>query len=62
MAYVVFHITDVHAAPGTLLVTEAGGVLTDIDGRPWALRSDSIVVSASAELHRELLEMVAASQ
>ena len=56
-AYVLFSISAVHAGAGSLLVTEAGGVLSDIDGRPWTIQSDSIVASADPSLHRELLEL-----
>lgn len=60
-AYVVFVVTSTHTAAGSLLVAEAGGTVSDIDGRPWALRSDSIVASATGDLHRELLALARAS-
>jgi myo-inositol-1(or 4)-monophosphatase len=56
-AYVVFRGSAIHTAAGSLLVTEAGGILSDIDGRLWTLDSDSIVASANPELHKELLEL-----
>ena len=56
-AYVVFWISAIHAGAGSLLVTEAGGILSDIDGRPWTLRSDSLVGSANPGLHEELLAL-----
>ena len=56
-AYVLFSTSAVHAGAGSLLVTEAGGVLSDIDGRPWTIQSDSIVASADPRLHRELLDL-----
>jgi hypothetical protein len=31
--------------------------VTDIDGRPWTVDSDSLVAGATASLHRELLEL-----
>jgi myo-inositol-1(or 4)-monophosphatase len=57
-AYVVSWVSAVHAAAGTLLVTEAGGTLSDIDGRPWTIASDSLVESANARLHEELLALL----
>ena len=60
-AYVVFWVTAIHAAAGSLLVTEAGGTLSDLDGRPWTIRSDSLVGSANADLHEELLGLVRAA-
>ena len=56
-AYVLFWAPAVHTAAGTLLATEAGGTLSDIDGRPWTVESDSVIVSATADLHRELLDL-----
>jgi len=51
----------VHAAAGSLLVTEAGGTVSDIAGGPWRLDSDSILAAASAPLHAELLSMITAT-
>ena len=62
VAYVVFYITDVHSAPGALLVTEAGSTLTDIAGLPWTLSSDSIVAASTPKLHAELIEMIVAAR
>jgi myo-inositol-1(or 4)-monophosphatase len=56
-AYVLFWASAIHTGAGTLLGTEAGGTLSDIDGRPWTIHSDSVVVSANAHLHRELLDL-----
>jgi myo-inositol-1(or 4)-monophosphatase len=56
-AYVVFWVSAIHAGAGSLLVTEAGGTVSDIDGRPWTIRSDSLVGSANRHLHEELLEL-----
>jgi myo-inositol-1(or 4)-monophosphatase len=57
-AYVVFAVSALHAGAGSLLVTEAGGVISDIDGTPWTLRSDSIIASADPGLHQELIGLV----
>jgi myo-inositol-1(or 4)-monophosphatase len=56
-AYVVFWVSAIHAGAGSLLVTEAGGTVTDIAGRPWTIRSDSLVGSANRHLHEELLDL-----
>ncbi len=56
-AYAVFEVPGLHGAPGTLLVTESGGVVTDIDGAPWTLESVTILAAASVGLHAELLAM-----
>jgi myo-inositol-1(or 4)-monophosphatase len=61
-AYVLFWASAIHAGAGSLLVTEAGGTLSDIDGRPWTLRSDSFVGSASRALHEELLDLARATR
>jgi myo-inositol-1(or 4)-monophosphatase len=53
--YVVFCTTAVHTAAGVLLAREAGATVTDLDGEPWTIRSDSIVAGADPDLHRELL-------
>jgi myo-inositol-1(or 4)-monophosphatase len=57
-AYVVFWVSAIHAGAGSLLVTEAGGTVSDIDGRPWTIRSDSLVGSANRHLHEELLGLL----
>jgi myo-inositol-1(or 4)-monophosphatase len=59
-AWAVF-VTDspVHCAAGSLVVREAGGVVSDLDGVAWSTDSDSCLVSANARLHGELLDLVA---
>lgn len=37
----------VHTAAGALLVTEAGGIVTDLDGRTWTLDSGSLLCAAT---------------
>ena len=56
-----FWTSAVHAGAGSLLVSEAGGTLSDIDGRPWTIHSDSIIVSANPERHQELLDLAGAA-
>lgn len=56
-AYMCFLVSSTHTAAGSLLVTEAGGTATDIDGNPWTVDSCSIVCCANANLHERLLGM-----
>jgi myo-inositol-1(or 4)-monophosphatase len=60
-AYVVFWVSAIHTGAGSLLVTEAGGTSSDLDGRPWTIRSDSFVGSADPDLHEELLARAASN-
>jgi myo-inositol-1(or 4)-monophosphatase len=53
-AYVLFWTSALHVAAGVLLVQEAGGVVSDVDGRPWTVEADSLLAAATAELHAEL--------
>lgn len=45
-------------AAGVCLVRAAGGVVTDLEGRPWRLDSPS-VLAASPGVHAELLDLLA---
>jgi myo-inositol-1(or 4)-monophosphatase len=54
-AYILFWASAIHTAAGSLLVTEAGGILSDINGRPWTIRSDSVLASANPDLQEQLL-------
>lgn len=51
----VLYVTPLHVAAGTLLVEEAGGVVTDVDGKPWALTSDTLLAAADAATQEDLL-------
>lgn len=51
----------VHSAAGSLLVAEAGAVLTDIDGHAWTLASSTMLASANQALHDELLALSASA-
>lgn len=45
------------AAPGVLMVREAGGIVTDYSGAPWQLTSKSLLASnGQPALHEALLE------
>ncbi len=54
-AYAVFCVPALHAAAGQLLVTEAGGYVTDIDGHPWTLESDTLLAAANLDLYSDVL-------
>ena len=56
-AYVVFFASAVHTAAGVLLITEADGVVSDIDGEPWNVDSDSALAAATPSLHAELVAL-----
>ena len=56
-AYILWWTSAVHAAAGSLLVREAGGRVTDVDGQPWTLDSESTLAAGPA-LHDELLRVV----
>jgi predicted dinucleotide-binding enzyme len=53
--------TDVRSglAAGALLVSEAGGVVTDTRGRPWTLASEDFLACAPG-VHREAVKLQAA--
>jgi myo-inositol-1(or 4)-monophosphatase len=48
----------VHTAAGSLLVAEAGGTVTDIDGRAWTLASGPMLCGATPRLHQDLLRLM----
>jgi myo-inositol-1(or 4)-monophosphatase len=54
-AYAVFWVSALHAGAGALLIAEAGGTVSDIDGGRWTIESDSLVGSANDRLHDELI-------
>ncbi len=56
--YVLFWASAIHAGAGTLIATEAGATVSDLDGRPWTIESDSIIAAAGPDLHRDLLGLV----
>lgn len=45
------------AAAGALIVQEAGGVVTDFEGKPWSLKSENVVAS-NGKIHEELLDIL----
>jgi fructose-1,6-bisphosphatase/inositol monophosphatase family enzyme len=60
-AYVELWGTDIHIAAGSLLITEAGGVLSDFEGHPWTIRSDWLVARGNLKLHHDLLALIRAT-
>lgn len=44
-------------APGCLLIEEAGGVITDFEGKKWSLDSSNIVAGTPAN-HKQALDLV----
>jgi myo-inositol-1(or 4)-monophosphatase len=56
-AYVPLYGGSLHAAAGTLIAAEAGCTVTEIDGSPWTVESQSLLVAATPELHAELVDM-----
>jgi len=46
-------------AAGALMITEAGGVVTRIDGTPWTPGADTILVTTPA-LHPAAVDVLAA--
>ena len=59
-AYAVFQVSAVHSAAGSLLVSEAGGVLSDLQGNAWTLGSHSLLFSATPSLEHELRTLLEA--
>ena len=59
-AHVIFKSSSpVHTAAGCLLVEEAGGLVTDLDGRPWDLAARAFLTVGTPELQRDLLRLIA---
>jgi fructose-1,6-bisphosphatase/inositol monophosphatase family enzyme len=56
-----FRGSALHTAAGTLLASEAGATVSNIDGRPWSIRSDSVIASANPSLHEEMLALARAT-
>jgi myo-inositol-1(or 4)-monophosphatase len=55
-------IAPLHTAAGALVAAEAGAVITDLDGAPWDIASVGHVIAATADLHRELRDIVEAAR
>lgn len=57
-ARISFAAKTVDVAAGVLLITNNGGVVTDIRGNPWSTESDSILASSSQQIHSSLLQIL----
>ena len=56
----VFWEFDLHqwdTAAGALLVREAGGRVTTIEGKDWSLESESVLASNGGSVHREAVDL-----
>jgi fructose-1,6-bisphosphatase/inositol monophosphatase family enzyme len=50
---------SVHSAAGCFIAREAGAIVSDIsDGTPWKIQTQGFLISATAELHRDLSQVV----
>jgi fructose-1,6-bisphosphatase/inositol monophosphatase family enzyme len=56
-AYWQYECDLIGVAAGVLLVTEAGGVVTNLDGKPWQ-PGDLDILAAAPGVHRELLSVL----
>ena len=45
-------------AAGALIVQEAGGIVSDLDGSPYKLQTRRILVSRSEGLHKDILKVL----
>jgi myo-inositol-1(or 4)-monophosphatase len=46
-----------HAA-GAIIVEEAGGIITDLDGTPFTLRTRKFIASQNEEVHQQVLQVL----
>lgn len=60
-AYFTTRIDPWDVAPGVLLVTEAGGKVTDFYGNPWKLEKNDLLFS-NGKLHQELLSLIVSAE
>jgi len=51
--------SPVHFAAGCLLASEAGALVTDLEGHPWSVAGTGFVAAAAPSLHADLLGLVA---
>lgn len=56
-AFVTLNISPWDIAAGALCVQEAGGVVTDYDGKPWGLTKSDVCMS-NGKIHDEILEIL----
>lgn len=48
------HPWDICAA--SFLIQQAGGVITDLEGKPWQINSDTAIGALDASIHKKLVE------
>jgi myo-inositol-1(or 4)-monophosphatase len=56
-AYFHFSLKPWDLAAGALIVEEAGGKVTKIDGKPWNVKAQALLAS-NGFLHEELLKIL----
>lgn len=56
-SFVTLNISPWDIAAGALCVEEAGGVVTDFDGKPWELNKSDVCMS-NGKLHQHVLERI----
>jgi myo-inositol-1(or 4)-monophosphatase len=62
-AYIVASTSaPVHTAAGSLLASEAGCLLSDLDGNRWVPGSPTLLAAATPDLHGELLALALANR
>lgn len=61
-AYWARHVKLWDVAAGILLVREAGGIVTGIDGGPFDPKSPAFIAAATSQLHQELLSITVSGQ
>ena len=57
-AYWEWDLSAWDTAAGALLVTEAGGSMTDLNGRPYTLATRQMCASCGGAVHKELLRVL----
>lgn len=60
-AYVHRSLKDWDACAGTIIIQEAGGVVTDFDNQPWQLGRPDLIASTGPTAHAEILDFIRAS-
>jgi len=49
------------AAAGVLLVQEAGGQITTVEGRPWQVKPEVSMVASNGQIHEAMLTVLTGS-
>lgn len=57
-AYIHPSLKDWDACAGAIIIQEAGGVVTNLEGQPWKLGRSDFLASAGPKLHEEILELI----